>query len=294
MKCRIIPLVVIFVTILGTSSLEAQDQKVIDTQLHALELDIVPAHWDTLMGYKRPTSAEALRNQTIEQLERFNITTAITSGDEERLTQFKEAAPDRIIRSQWIPWDIKGDSLRAYIDSLPTWYEQGRFQVIGEVLTQYSGIAPSDPILDPLWSFAERESVPVGIHINDLPVTCPESFTDGCSPLAMKEVLEQYPNLKVYIMHAGYPHMQDMIELMESHPQVYVGITMPPKELHRYLKGLIDAGFGDRIMFGSDQMLWPELIELFVNAIESADFLSEEQKNAIFYDNAAGFFEFDY
>ncbi|MDZ7692163.1 MAG: hypothetical protein U5K69_13695 [Balneolaceae bacterium] len=63
------------------------------------------------MGHERPPSAEALRNETIEQLERFNITKAITSGEAERLKQFKKAAPDRIIRSQWIPWDIKGDSL---------------------------------------------------------------------------------------------------------------------------------------------------------------------------------------
>ncbi|MDZ7692162.1 MAG: amidohydrolase family protein [Balneolaceae bacterium] len=171
------------------------------------------------------------------------------------------------------------------MNHFPTWYEQGRFQVIGEVLTQYSGIVPSDPILDPLWSFAEQEGVPVGIHINDFPITCPESISNECTPLAMKEVLEQYPDLKVYIMHAGYPHLQDMIELMESYPQVYVGITLPPKGMHRYLEGLVDAGFCDRIMFGSDQMLWPELIELFANAINKAEFLTEQQKHAIFYEN---------
>jgi len=42
-------------------------------------------------------------------------------------------------------------------------------------------------------------------------------------------------------------------------------------------------------MFGSDQMIWPETIELAIDAINSADFLTEEQKRDIFYNNAARF-----
>lgn len=294
MKNRLIFLAIVLIGILGIATVQAQDQKIIDVHLHSLELDMLPAHWDTIVGHERPVSAEALRSQTIEQLERFNITKAITSGDAERLKEWKNASPDRIIRSQWIPWDIKGDSLRAYLDSLPRWHEQGRFQMIGEVLTQYSEIAPADRILDPLWEFAEKEGVPVGIHINDLEGTCPESFKEGCTPLAMKEVLDAHPNLKAYIMHAGYPHLEDMIELLENYPQVYVGATFTnPKseEYIHYLEGLVEPGHTDRIMFGSDQMLWPELIGNFVHVTENADFLTEQQKNAIFYDNAARFFE---
>jgi hypothetical protein len=42
-------------------------------------------------------------------------------------------------------------------------------------------------------------------------------------------------------------------------------------------------------MFGSDQMVWPELIERSIEIIERAPFLSEEQKRDIFYNNAARF-----
>jgi predicted TIM-barrel fold metal-dependent hydrolase len=42
-------------------------------------------------------------------------------------------------------------------------------------------------------------------------------------------------------------------------------------------------------MFGSDQMVWPDLIGDTIEAVESATFLSPEQKRAIFYDNAARF-----
>lgn len=46
-------------------------------------------------------------------------------------------------------------------------------------------------------------------------------------------------------------------------------------------------------MFGSDNMYWPESIRLAVESIESADFLTPEQKLDIFYDNAVKFLRLD-
>ena len=85
-----------------------------------------------------------------------------------------------------------------------------------------------------------------------------------------------------------------MIGLLYAHPQVYIDVgvidwTQPRAEFHRYLRLLVDAGYGKRIMFGSDQMVWPEAIGMAVEAIASADFLSREQKADIFYNNAARF-----
>ena len=51
----------------------------------------------------------------------------------------------------------------------------------------------------------------------------------------------------------------------------------------------MEAGFDDRVLFGSDQMHWPAAIDLAVESIESAPLLSETQRQAIFYDNAARF-----
>ncbi len=42
-------------------------------------------------------------------------------------------------------------------------------------------------------------------------------------------------------------------------------------------------------MFGSDQMFWPAAIGIAVESIESAPFLTEDQKRDIFYNNAARF-----
>lgn len=61
------------------------------------------------------------------------------------------------------------------------------------------------------------------------------------------------------------------------------------KEFHRYLQRIVEAGFANRIMFGSDQMVWPEVIEYAIQSIEIATFLSAQQKRDIFHNNAARF-----
>jgi hypothetical protein len=88
--------------------------------------------------------------------------------------------------------------------------------------------------------------------------------------------------------------LDDTLALLWAHPQVHVdtGIidyALPRAEFHRYLRRLVEAGFEERVMFGSDQMIWPEAIERAIESIESAEFLSEAQKRRILHDNAARF-----
>jgi predicted TIM-barrel fold metal-dependent hydrolase len=76
--------------------------------------------------------------------------------------------------------------------------------------------------------------------------------------------------------------------------QVYADLAVinwipPRQEFHDYLHRLVQAGLGKRLMFGSDQMIWPEAIGMAIESIASANFLTEEQKRDIFYNNAARF-----
>ena len=52
---------------------------------------------------------------------------------------------------------------------------------------------------------------------------------------------------------------------------------------------MVDAGFGKRICFGSDQMIWPQTIAAGIETINHAIFLSPEQKRDILYNNATRF-----
>jgi predicted TIM-barrel fold metal-dependent hydrolase len=88
--------------------------------------------------------------------------------------------------------------------------------------------------------------------------------------------------------------LDEMIALLFHHPQVYCDIAVlnwliPKKEFHHYLQRIVESGFGDRVMYGSDQMMWPDAIPMSVQWVEEAEFLSESQKRDIFYNNAKRF-----
>ena len=65
--------------------------------------------------------------------------------------------------------------------------------------------------------------------------------------------------------------------------------VIPRAAFYDYLEALVRAGLGKRLMFGSDQMRWPEKIGEGIEAIEQAPFLTAAQKRDILYHNAARF-----
>ncbi|MEQ8178643.1 MAG: amidohydrolase family protein, partial [Amphiplicatus sp.] len=88
--------------------------------------------------------------------------------------------------------------------------------------------------------------------------------------------------------------VDEMIAMLFTYPTLYVDIccnnlAFPRAQFHSELKRMIDAGMEKRILFGSDQMVWPQAIGEAIRAVEEAPFLSESQKRDIFYNNAARF-----
>jgi hypothetical protein len=59
------------------------------------------------------------------------------------------------------------------------------------------------------------------------------------------------------------------------------------------LQALVRAGFGKRVMFGADEMYWPQGIGLAIEGVQSAAFLTPEQRRDIFHDNAVRFLKLD-
>ena len=104
----------------------------------------------------------------------------------------------------------------------------------------------------------------------------------------------RYPDLRLYVMHGGWPMLDDTLALLFAHPQVYIEVgiinwMLPRAEFHRYLRRIVEAGFGNRVMWGTDQMVWPETIERGIQVINDAPFLSDEQKRDVLFNNAARF-----
>lgn len=233
-----------------------------------------------------------LRTRSLAYLDRYNVT-AVTSGPAALVAAWRAAAPARIL-----PAIAFGATNPPSVDQLRALHKAGQLAVIGEIGSEYDGVAPDDPRLEPCFALAEELDVPVAIHMGPGPPGAPYlgmayrmRLTD---PLLLEDVLVRHPRLRLYVMHAGWPMADRMIALLYAHPQVYVdtGVidyTQPRAEFWAYLRRLVDAGYGKRIMYGSDQMVWPDAIPASLAAIETAPFLTAAQKRDILYNNAARF-----
>ncbi len=245
-----------------------------------------------------PTTDVELMQKSLAVMERNNVF-GVVSGRFRLVSEWRKASPDRVIPSLMPDFPLKAGLAQELREAKAS----GLLAVIGELGFQYEGISVTDPSLEPLWAAAEQNDIPVAVHFGPGPPGAAYLPGSGyrarlSSPLALEDVLVKHPKLRVNVMHAGYPMLDDTLALLYAHPQVYLdtGVivyTQPRPAFYRYLQALVDAGFGQRIMFGSDQMVWPETIERSIKVIEEAPFLTPEQKRDILYNNAARFLRLD-
>lgn len=275
---------------------------IIDVHMHVYDKD---ARWthkvpNPVTGQPLTATTEQAHMQaTLAEMKKYNIVKAIVSNDYQTALRWKAASPDQILVSYAF-----GDSSSWDEAFLRKEIAAGRLMALGEIGAQYAGVNPSDPQLEPYFALAEELDIPVAIHTGlGAPGTpynpcCPDFRTTLGNPQLLEPLLVRHPKLRVNVMHAGYPYLQEMKAILYMYPQVYADVSVinwifPREEFHEYLQGLVRAGYGKRLMFGSDQMVWPEAIGMGVEGIESATFLTEEQKRDIFYNNAVRFFRLE-
>ncbi|MDH5366940.1 MAG: amidohydrolase family protein [Cyclobacteriaceae bacterium] len=250
-------------------------------------------HPTTLRGetYQGAKNIEEHQKQTISKFHEHNVVKAIVTDGHE----WYQDNPDIVLIAD----------ADEPLDTLRKKHELGKLQAIAEMAPFYAGILADDPSQMKYFELAQELGIPVGFHIfpggpnygiHTLPEILGGMRTYNANPLQLEKALAKYPNLKLYIMHGGWPYIEDLKALMYAHPNVYVDIAvtnwiLPQEEFNKYLKSLIDAGFGNRIMYGTDQMVWPQVISIGIETVNNADFLTRDQKEDIFFDNAAEFLE---
>lgn len=239
-------------------------------------------------------SDEAVMRESLAMLDRYDIVAAVTSGQLARVSAWRAAGGAKILPAI----SFAGDTPMS-VAELRRLHQEGKFAVFAEIGAQYRGRTLDDPMYEPYFALAEELDIPVGVHLGEGPPGGPHTGDPRYRarlghPLQLEEVLVRHPKLRLWVMHYGSPFVDEMIALLYSHPQVYVDVAQndwgfPRAHFYSQLKRLIDAGFAKRILWGSDQMVWPQTIPVAIETIEQAPFLSEEQKRDIFHDNAARF-----
>jgi predicted TIM-barrel fold metal-dependent hydrolase len=280
---------------------------IIDVHLHAYS----PDDWardgragvpNPTTGARAPLTAEDHQQATLAAMREYNIVAGVVSGSLEAVDWWRRVAPDRVLAALSFGrpgFDDFGRPLA--IDTFRKRYRAGQLKVMGELGAAYHGLSPSDPAFDEYYVLAEELNIPVGIHTGTGPsgVTASRPMFRARlgNPLLIEDVLVHHPKLRVYIMHGGEPWRQETLAMLQQYPSVYLDIAVinwvedfgGRSAFHAFLKDFVDRGYGKRILFGSDQMVWPDAIGHAVEAVESATFLTEEQRRDILYYNARRF-----
>lgn len=242
-----------------------------------------------------PTTNEEALDLTLGAMDEHNIVLGmLSSADPDLLVTWMDRAPERFIGSL----SVSGTDDTSSVELVRTGLESGRHGAIGEVVSQYRGLSPNDPRVEPFFGLAEEFDVPILIHAGGMGGGMSTFRASLGNPLLLEEVLARHPNLRLWVENAAFPFTGEMMAIMYRYPNVYVDVStttwiVPRSAFYNHLKQLVEAELTDRIMFGSDQMTWPQTIGMAIDTIESAPFLNDNQKRDIFYNNAARFLRLD-
>ncbi|MFT3681350.1 MAG: amidohydrolase family protein [Ferruginibacter sp.] len=251
-------------------------------------------------GNKGSKDAALHRSATFAAFKKFNVVKAMVSGNLQSVEEWVAKDSSHLITRgilMFAPTDDGMDSIK--FEQL---VKDKKIEVFGEIAPYYSGGTLSDSAWQPYLRICEKYDIPVAVHTGggDPGGTyswAPKARLKFGDPYLIEDVLVQYPKLRIYMMHAGGEDWPEhAIRLMAYYPHLYTDLAVmlwvepnTQRYITEFLRNIKKAGYLDRVMFGSDQMIWPYAIEKSILFLNSLPFLTKKEKEDILYNNAAKF-----
>src|SRR6266849_2296521 len=276
----------------------ARNPDVIDVHLHAMNPEefINPASAN--FGAVRKTygtnerDPEALLRRTIAEMDKNHVSKGMISGDDDLVAKRVERYPNRFLPAYNHWCDGKPETVAKFESE----WKAGKWKAIGELGLPYGGHPLNDPACFPLFELAQRYDIPVFFHTgfdgpNPQGSFAPKFRLSLSDPLLLEEVAIRFPRLKIVIMHMGWPFFDHALYMLYAYENVYVDTAtvnwiLGKKLFNRMLEEAVNTVGSDRILFGSDQMVWPQMITPAVESIRDTPFLSDQDKRNILGENA--------
>jgi len=158
--------------------------------------------------------------------------------------------------------DAHPDSLIGFLSVDPTqegWQDELRDgnQRLGlrgiKLLSMYAGFRPDDPLLDPLWTYAQSHGLPVLLHtgttfISQAPLEC-------TLPRHLDAVAIRFPDVKIVLAHLGHPYEGECVAVIRKHPNLFADVSAlhyRPFQLYHSLMLVQEYGVWNKVLFGTD------------------------------------------
>jgi predicted TIM-barrel fold metal-dependent hydrolase len=122
-----------------------------------------------------------------------------------------------------------------------------------KLLPMYAGFSPDDPVLTPLWRYAQQHQLPVLLHTGTTFISqAPLAFT---LPRLIEPVAMRYPDIKIILAHLGHPYEGECIATIRKHENVFADISAlhyRPWQFYHSLMLAQEYGVWHKLLFGTD------------------------------------------
>lgn len=202
------------------------------------------------LGYKRTWAnliKGPLRHDSLGKKQAFMP--LVINYEDEEVAEFCKKYPKRFIGVGSIHPD-------RYRSDLKVKNAIEKLGLRGIKLYPHSGFYPNDKRLDRVYEVCIKNDVPVFIHSG---IKALRSQTIKYNnPIYADDVATRFPNLKIVLLHGGFPWTKEYLAVVHSNPNVWADITFLDYIEKTFLEeGLVEETMKKLIkLIGSERILW--------------------------------------